>query len=158
MVPRTSSKTRKLCRVDHSAACQVREHGSAVTCKTTLSVRKFTDRIMDTGSFLITASNPILLHQRQCFTLRNDVRHSSKQKSDVKRKWWRDWIDLGWITPLTSPSPGISYADMIHSSFKTSNQPIKRSAGGREVCVQHKARPQTMSEDTGSDKIQSLLI
>ena len=41
VVPRTHSKTRKLCRVDHCAACQVHEHESFVTCKMTLLVRKF---------------------------------------------------------------------------------------------------------------------
>ena len=32
--------------LDHIAACQAREDGSCVTCKTTLSVRTFTDRTM----------------------------------------------------------------------------------------------------------------
>ena len=47
-------------------------------------------------------------------------------------------MDQGWINPLTSPSSSISYADIIHFSLKTSNQPIKYSDGGREMCIQQK--------------------
>ena len=54
-------KKKKKAELDHSAACQARDNGSCVTCKTTLSARKFTNRTMDTGSFLITASSPVLL-------------------------------------------------------------------------------------------------
>ena len=51
-----------------------------------------------------------------------------------------DKVDQGWITLLTSLSPSIFHMDIIHSSFKTSNKPIKCSARGRKVCVQQKPR------------------
>ena len=46
-----------------------------------------------------------------------------------------DRMDLGWITPLTSPSPSISYTDMIHSSFKTSNQYLSSIQPERQKCA-----------------------
>ena len=92
-IPRASSKTR------HNAVCEVHEHGYYVTCNTRVSVRKFTDQTMDMGSFLITASNPILLNQHKCFTLKHNAHHNSKQKNDVKRKWWHmiEWTRAGLL-------------------------------------------------------------